>query len=147
MVNYIINDHFWRKNRSWDSKFTILKFSICHHCISLVNEASEWPDLVENSIFSKFWSNFDPLNIFLMFAGFFWPKYLQWRYQKSFDSHFQQLYSEIWPLKAVIFVKIDENRWFSLVLGGGSRRSHLPEGVDFSEFVCRMRFVTFHKYI
>ena len=74
MVNYVINDHFWRKNRSWDSKFTILKFPICPHCISLVNEASEWPDLVENLIFSKFWSDFDPLNNFLMFARFFLTK-------------------------------------------------------------------------
>ena len=48
MVNYITNDHFWTKNRSWDSKFTILKFSICHHCISLVNGAPKPPKINEN---------------------------------------------------------------------------------------------------
>ena len=74
MVNYITNDHFWTKNRSWDSKFTILKFSICHHCISLVNEAPDWADLIQNSDFSKIQSDFDPLNIFLMFPRFFLTK-------------------------------------------------------------------------
>ena len=74
MVNYIINDHFWRKNQSWDSKFTIVNFSICRHCISLVNEASDWADLVENSIFTKIWSDFDPLNFVRMFPGFFVTK-------------------------------------------------------------------------
>ena len=144
MVNYIINNHFGRKNQSWDSKFTILKFSICRHCISLVNEASDWADLVENSIFTKIWSDFDPLNFVRMFPGFFVTKVPTMNIPKLIRQWFSATLLGNLTSDVAIFVKIVKNQWFSLVLGGGSGRSHLPEGVDFGEFLWRMRFVTFY---
>ena len=48
VAKLITNDHFWRKNRSRWSEFTILKISIYFHCISLVNWGSDSSDLDEN---------------------------------------------------------------------------------------------------
>ena len=88
MVNYIINDHFWRKNRSCDSKFTILKFPIFHHCISLVNGAPKLSDLEENlknheiqSFFATGFKRFRP-SIFLSI-----PSTIDGTYKKNYLSH------------------------------------------------------------